>query len=834
MKKLFSAILFAFFNISVLFAQVAGHYGNGLPATDALGRKLPTFEEVGSSRKDKLVGLFYWTWHTDANASFSPVLNITQILQQYPEAATDADHPAWQGISGGVFWWDEPLLGYYRTTDEWVLRKHAEMLADAGVDVVFFDCTNGNFTWKTSYTKLLEVWSQARKDGVQAPQIAFLLPFGPTDGSMESLTELYDELYQPQLYKDLWFMWKGKPLIMAYPNSMVVKRNSAGLKFTATTSFYGINATCPSWGNNIGNLTFRLYKWKNNYNETVSGTVLAEKTFANFSDNEKLILPFGKQDAGTYLWELVNGTETVGVWKYSETSGMSVSYFNAVPVNGNYESEIAYNIDLTFTKLTTGTNHSPVRILAHTDQQKVDAIKAFFTFRPGQPDYVNGPSTNEQWGWLENYPQHGYVSKALGEYEQVPVGVAQNASDASGGHASGFNTPLTYGRSYTKANGQDSRPEAWLYGQNFQEQWGRAFELDPDLVFVTGWNEWIAGRWFDWDVKPFAFVDEYSAEKSRDIEPVKSWGNKGDVYYMQLISNIRNFKGMMAEEKASAAKTILLNDQSSWNDVTPEFLSHRGNVIHRNHTGQGNSLTYTNISGRNDLIRVKVARDKEYIYFYAETAAALTDKSDSKWMRLFIDIDRNKNTGWEGYDFVINRNSPTDVASVEKSGKTWSWSSIGVAEYTNNQTVLVFKIQRTLLGISDDKLLNFEFKWSDNMQEDGNIMDFYVNGDVAPSGRFNYHYFIDIATDISENKNSSFQIYPNPTKEVLTVIFPSGTEKNSVLTIYNSAGQQVWQKRFAESALSEQINIGFLKNRGIYIVELKDQGLCEREKLIVN
>ncbi len=26
------------------------------------------------------------------------------------------------------------------------------------------------------------------------------------------------------------------------------------------------------------------------------------------------------------------------------------------------------------------------------------------------------------------------------------------------------------------------------------------------------------------------------------------------------------------------------------------------------------------------------------------------------------------------------------------------------------------------------------------MQEDGNIMDFYVNGDVAPGGRFNFVY----------------------------------------------------------------------------------------------
>ena len=39
----------------------AQNYGNGLPATDALGRKLPTVKDVGGVR-EKYVGLFYWTW----------------------------------------------------------------------------------------------------------------------------------------------------------------------------------------------------------------------------------------------------------------------------------------------------------------------------------------------------------------------------------------------------------------------------------------------------------------------------------------------------------------------------------------------------------------------------------------------------------------------------------------------------------------------------------------------------------------------------------------------------------------------------------------------------
>ncbi len=49
-----------------------------------------------------------------------------------------------------------------------------------------------------------------------------------------------------------------------------------------------------------------------------------------------------------------------------------------------------------------------------TDSPEDRAIADFFTFRPGQPDYVNGPfpNRNDQWSWLEIYPQHGYVKRA--------------------------------------------------------------------------------------------------------------------------------------------------------------------------------------------------------------------------------------------------------------------------------------------------------------------------------------------------------------------------------------------------------------------------------------
>lgn len=607
-KILFTRIIFFYLFPFVLQAQTNYVNPEFWTATDALGRTTPTERQVGSSKNKKYVGIFYWTWHTDANADFSPVMNISRILKEHPEAAGDSNNPAWKGIYPGVFWWDEPLFGYYRTTDDWVLRKHAQMLADAGIDVVFFDCTNADHTWKSSYMELLKVWEQARKDGVKTPQVAFILPFSPNGYALSSIKKLYEDLYKPGLYKDLWFIWNGKPLIM--------------------------------------------------------------------------------------------------------------SYFEMLSPVPNDPAE---------TKLRND-------------------IKNFFTLRSGQPDYVNSPSRNDQWGWLENYPQHGYGKKANGGYEEVTVGVAQNANDASGGHWYAFNAPGTYGRSYTKARGQDMRPNAYLYGLNFQEQWSRAFHLKPDLVFVTGWNEWIAGRWrkgFFWTPKasdpPFSFVDEYDCEKSRDIEPVKSWGDNGDDYYMQLVDNVRKFKGMQVQEPASGRMTIYLDSLSDWSDVKPEYHDYKGDTMWRNSKGQGDSLVYINTTGRNDIVLAKIARDRDYTYFYVKTAEPLTPKTDCNWMRLWIDIDRNKATGWEGYDYVINRVSPGDSAVVEKSTRGWNWTRIGAAAYSIKGNALELKVKRALFGVNGKKL-NFELKWSDNSENDGNIMDFYVNGDAAPDGRFNYIY----------------------------------------------------------------------------------------------
>ena len=156
-------------------------------ATDALGRVVSTGEQVGQPRGDKFVGMFYFLWH-GSHTRCEPY-DISKILAKDPDAINHPESPLW-GPVYSYHYWSEPLFGYYLSSDSWVLRKHAQMLSDAGVDTVIFDVTNGN-TYPDIYLKLCEVWSQIRKEGGMTPQIAFFILANPRSVVNTLYTDLY-------------------------------------------------------------------------------------------------------------------------------------------------------------------------------------------------------------------------------------------------------------------------------------------------------------------------------------------------------------------------------------------------------------------------------------------------------------------------------------------------------------------------------------------------------------------------------------------------------------------------------------------------------------------
>ncbi len=556
-------------------------------ATDGLGRTLPDHSSTGNVREEKFVGMFYWTWH--CRFYTLPSGDVTQVLREHPEIVHDYKSPLWEGKT--QFFWNEPVYGYYNGSDQWVFRKQAELLADAGVDVIIFDNSNGTDTFMEGLLVLLETFAQARADGVRTPQVSFLLPFWDYENVAIQLRELYEKIYSVGKYKELWFYWKGKPLMMGSPDHLDV--------------------------------------------------------------------------------------------------------------------------------------HDP------DDKEIFD----FFTYRPCQPSYTTGQEYPGQWGWLSVYPQKVYTNLD-GTPEQISVGVAQNHNEKIG--LTAMNGENVFGRTYSgKLGGYDTREDAKLYGANFAEQFEYALEVDPEFIFITGWNEWRAGRYDEWCGVVNAFPDTFDDTYSRDIEPSK--GDLKDHYYYQMVSYIRRFKGTNPLPAASESKTIdIYSEEDQWAAVSPNYLAYGGNTLARDCDGY-TPYHYTNHTGRNDITGAKLTYDQEYLYFMVETAGVLTSPSDPGWMRLFIDVEGMEAANWETFEYVVNRVNPGETAVLERSLGGWNWEEVGQVAYHVSGNRLQIKIPRMLIGVSAADF-TIHFKWSDNMQAEGDIMDFYNNGDVAPGGRFKYTF----------------------------------------------------------------------------------------------
>lgn len=368
-----------------------------------------------------------------------------------------------------------------------------------------------------------------------------------------------------------------------------------------------------------------------------------------------------------------------------------------------------------------------------------EEVTAFFTIRTswawtrGQAWFGDG---RDKWPWLDHAPQTPGWHDSPDKPECLPVGVSQHATSNIGRSYHGSRQPSP----------TECRYEQGLY---FAEQWRHALPQEPEFVFITGWNEWIAQRFLSDGTMTFRgrvlpagetfFVDLYDPEFSRDIEPMR--GGYGDNYYWQMVANIRRYKGARPPPEASPAKTIAIpGDFAQWSDVKPVYLDDLHDTTHRDHDGVPGAGRYVNRSGRNDLDAMQVAHDATHIFFHVRTREPLTPATNAEWICLLLDVDQNAKTGRLGYDFRINHRRTTPAnASVERwTGK--AWNSIGTARLQVGTHELQLAVPRSDLGLTADESLRFDFKWTDNIPADADGMDLLDQGDTAPNARFNYRY----------------------------------------------------------------------------------------------
>ncbi len=381
-------------------------------------------------------------------------------------------------------------------------------------------------------------------------------------------------------------------------------------------------------------------------------------------------------------------------------------------------------------------------LLVHQDEKHHvgDALRQFFTLRESwawtSQDWfgVGADRGRDCWPWLDNWPQNFGWHAGPTVPEAIAVGVAQHAT-------------TSIGRNYSFRAGGEPRlgsvpPARGVY---FAEQWDRALAVDPSVVFVAGWNEWMAQRFIAPATAPFAggtlsagdsyFVDAYSAEFSRDIEPAK--GELQDDYYYQFVANARHYKGVRPIDPATRRTIDIDGGFGPWATVGPEYRDDVGDPVHRDAPGWGDTH-YVNQTGRNDIVAAKVAYDADHVYFYVRTADPLTPHTDPNWMLLYLSIAPDRNPNWLGYDFVVNRSIGTGLTKLQRAtGHGYGWADMIDARYSTSGGELQVAIPRSALGLPADAC-KVDFKWADNVQQTGDASDFTLNGDAAPNDRFNY------------------------------------------------------------------------------------------------
>ena len=463
------------------------------------------------------------------------------------------------------------------------------------------------------------------------------------------------------------------------------------------------------------------------------------------------------------------------VWEEVRQEGYAVP--KIVFLCGAYDAEFAelwrsvYEPGL-YEDLWLYWNGKPLLLLTddvHMTNEQRDFFTIRYSWAIGASDWYAKRKGIDCWAWSGDVQRKGY-GDTKSDFEQMYATCGYWATNMFGFQA---------GRSCIGSRKPDYEGD-WNFGftimdshsglgLTYQNQFEKIFQNNPRVLMLTGWNEWIAGRWsgagaggagvgqilageYHVSNDPNSkyttyFVDQFNPEYSRDLEPMK--GGFGDNYLYQTAINLRTYKGTRAIESAFGQWAIDIDGSvGQWYAVGPEYRDYAGDVTHRTSPGHVGGLEhgmYVNFSGRNDIVTAKVSGDTQNLYFYVECADNITAPEGARWMNLFINADCNDATGWYGYDFMINRAQKDGYVSVERfvGTDTWAFESVGSARYTLSGKVLQIELDRDLLGVGD----TFDFKWADNSVPTGDIMEFLDQGDAAPSGRYNYRY-TTLATEV--------------------------------------------------------------------------------------
>lgn len=262
--------------------------------------------------------------------------------------------------------------------------------------------------------------------------------------------------------------------------------------------------------------------------------------------------------------------------------------------------------------------------------------------------------------------------------------------------------------------------DAWRYGYNFARQWQVALEKSPDMVFVTGWNEWISGLGVRSD-GTISLIDNANINNSRDIEPMS--GGYGDNYYLQMCYYIAQFKYGCSIGAEHIGSTTISGDADWEQSGVLRYDDPIGEAGAREHQAANYpSLVYTMKDADNDISRIYVAADETATYFRVDTAEAVKDSTKEGNLVLLIKIGEKT--------YAVNRTGGSDTSCSVEELTEGAWKTVGEATCRVADKSFYLTISTDLIANRDTLYI----KWVDGLVDPADRMAYYTCPEAAPYG----------------------------------------------------------------------------------------------------
>ena len=304
-----------------------------------------------------------------------------------------------------------------------------------------------------------------------------------------------------------------------------------------------------------------------------------------------------------------------------------------------------------------------------------------------------------------------------------------------------------WGRGYDVAAGENRHGDIYR-GTFFQSEWETVHASDPqpEIVMVTGWNEWIALK--SLYEGEYMLCDNVDMEYSRDIEPMK--GGYEDAYFIQMLANIRKYKYEPADEVIGDNASVTVDPAgpaSQWEGVKAVYRRVGNDNTARDYYGGARTVRYKTPAADNNILTVRLTNDADNLYFRIECDGEVNISGGPSWMNLFIGTGKPGMRGWESYEFVVGRlrddlSAASGLVYVEKLASDFSGKKAGEGEFAVDGNAVTYKVPLSALGLQggDADVIRIYFKIADGVENASDIMDYYCTGRSLPMGRLSFEY----------------------------------------------------------------------------------------------